>query len=182
MKGFGKINYSLVMTCLLIYESAESAYITGSRILELVHDMYMMLILVVCATRQTTASSVSEPSNDHRSNRNGDNDVVVAQGKAANRTKSSKHNSQLLSLVGVESNSAVTEIKSDSRVVQGSKTYIGQNESKEHDRGIKAHDDKNCVNPAPRRETMPDGLWVLLQESPSWFCLTVVDFNHLVFT
>ncbi|CAN0830852.1 hypothetical protein LINGRAPRIM_LOCUS3390 [Linum grandiflorum] len=102
MKGFGKINYSLVMTCLLIYESAESAYITVSRILELVHALYMMLILVVCATGQSQASSVSEPSNDHRSNRNGDNDGVVAQGKAANRTKSSKHNSQLLSLVGIE--------------------------------------------------------------------------------
>ncbi|CAN0830812.1 E3 ubiquitin protein ligase DRIP2 [Linum grandiflorum] len=104
------------------------------------------------------ASSVGEPSNAHRSNRNGDSDGVVAKREAANRTKPSKHNSPLQSLVGVELNSAETEIKSDSRVVQDSETYIVENESKEHDYGIKTPDDKNCVNPAPRMETMSDGL------------------------
>ncbi|CAN0830866.1 E3 ubiquitin protein ligase DRIP2 [Linum grandiflorum] len=103
-------------------------------------------------------SSIGEASNDHRSNRNGDSNGVVAKEEAANRTKPSKHNSPLQSPVGVESNSTETEIKSDSRVVQDSETYIVEIKSKEHDRGIKTPDDKNCVNPAPRTETMSDGL------------------------
>ncbi|CAN1132025.1 E3 ubiquitin protein ligase DRIP2 [Linum perenne] len=126
-----------------------------------------------------------EPSDEHRTNGNGNNNGEIALGKtdswtqlnclveAAYRTKSSEPNSEVQSLAksepsngpDFEPNSVDTEIKTVSHVVHG-------NESKEHDHGIKVQDDnENCLNPvtppvkrrrltaaSQRKEAMADGL------------------------
>ena len=132
-------------------------------------------------------SSVVEPSNEDRSNGSGDDDcVIIAERKkadvwtslnglveaASNRTKSSKHSSQVQSLAEsepsnvpgcVEPNSTEAEVEVDSDVVHGNKTLVVENESKDDDRGIKARDDdKNCVNPRNDGDRRNCSVWLSL--------------------
>ncbi|CAN1765848.1 E3 ubiquitin protein ligase DRIP2 [Linum perenne] len=114
---------------------------------------------------------VQEPSDEHQTNGNGNNNGEIASGKpdpwtqlnclveAAYRTKSSEPNSEVQSLAKSEPSNG------PDFVVHGS-------ESKEHDHGIKVQDDnENCLNPvtppvkrrrltaaSQRKEAMADGL------------------------
>lgn len=113
--------------------------------------------------------SVAEPSNEQRPNEDRENDVEVTEGKAdlwtplnclveaANRTKSSKLNSQGLSLAKLEQHNAhdnevympETKVRAESFRAPESDVYMPKSKRKEHGLKKKVQDENNGTTLVP---------------------------------
>ncbi|GAV86265.1 zf-C3HC4 domain-containing protein [Cephalotus follicularis] len=110
-------------------------------------------------------SSMAEPSNKHRANEDAENDVEINEGKAdlwtplnclveaANRTKSSKSNSQVPSLGKSDIVNSLDELYmlepkdgAESPNALDSEVYVPKAKTKEHGHNTKVHDDRNGTN------------------------------------